>query len=294
MQAATNSIVETVKNSFNFSVDKFPLSGPDNMRTEWYGLFRSDTLTPVGKGSVTSRYVPHSTDDVLAMVEAASEAFDGVGQVQCYFNHGHYVTIQPSKDERRSIFGTNDNVFPRVIIRAGYDGKSFSAIMGYYRDLCRNLSIMRSVTETNVSIKHTSGLRPKMEELIRQFGLLKGSWQQLTNRIAEMQASEINMANFLRAVYGEPQQDSKRAVTVHKNRTEAIFKRLLDERTRSNRGRLSSDFMVSKWEAYNAVQGYVQHETTRKGANRNMLDIGRAMQAMNDPAVIKAELALAG
>jgi hypothetical protein len=51
--------------------------------------------------------------------------------------------------------------------------------------------------------------------------------------------------------------------------------------------------MVSKWEAFNAVQGYVQHEATRKGANRNGLDIARAMQAMNDPAVSRAELALA-
>jgi hypothetical protein len=293
MQTVSQGILDTVRGQFNFSVDKFPLSGPDNMRTPWYGLFRSDTLVTVGNGSVTDRYVPHTTDDVLAMVEAASEAFDGIGKVQCYFNHGHYVTIEPSKDERREIFGKHDNIFPRVIIRAGYDGRCFSAMMGYYRDLCMNLARMSQVSGTNVSIKHTSGLRPKMDELIRQFGLLKGSWEQLAARIVEMQAAQVNMVEFLKTVYGEPETDSQRSVTIHKNRTEAIFQRLSNERLRSNRGRLTNDWMVSKWEAFNAVQGYVQHEATRKGANRNGLDIARAMQAMNDPAVSRAELALA-
>ena len=293
MQVVSNQILETVKAAFNFSVDKFPLSGPDRMATPWYGLFRSDNLQAIGNGSVTERYVPHTTDDVLAMVEAASEAFDGIGKVNCYFNQGHYLTIEPTQEQRLSIFGQHDNVFPRVIIRAGYDGRCFQAVMGYYRDLCKNLSILRLVHETNVSIKHTSGLRPKMNDLIAKFGLLKGSWGDLTARIQAMQASQVSMKDFLNTVYGEPDTNSPRAVTIHKNRTEAIFNRLLNERIASNRGRLTNDWMVSKWEAFNGVQGYVQHDATRKGQNRNALNIARAMQAMNDPAVARAEMALA-
>ena len=67
MQVLSNEVSTKVSEAFNFTVDKFPLSGPDGMRTPWYALFRSDTESVVGNGSVTSRYVPHQTDDVLAL-----------------------------------------------------------------------------------------------------------------------------------------------------------------------------------------------------------------------------------
>ena len=83
----------------------------------------------------------------------------------------------------------------------------------------------------------------------------------------------------------------KRAVTVHRDRTEAIFKRLQSERFRTGRDRMTGTFEVSAWEAFNAVQGYVQHDATRKGSPS---DFARIIQASNDAAVKKAEtLALA-
>ena len=143
MTAVSSTIVEKVSNAFNFTVDKFPLSGPDGMSTPWYGLFRSDNMEVVGNGSVTNRYCPHQTDDVLALVEAASSCFeDGIGDVRCGWRNGHYVSVQPTKEYRQSVFGEKDNVFPRIIINAGYDNKSFVASMGYWRDLCNNLAIM--------------------------------------------------------------------------------------------------------------------------------------------------------
>ena len=33
----------SVRSAFDFTVDKFPLFGPDHMPTDQYGLFRSDT-----------------------------------------------------------------------------------------------------------------------------------------------------------------------------------------------------------------------------------------------------------
>jgi hypothetical protein len=67
------------------------------MKTEWYGLFRSDNCNPVGTGSVTSRYTPHQTDDVIALVEAAQEAFEGEVSVKCHFRDGHFVAVEPTK-----------------------------------------------------------------------------------------------------------------------------------------------------------------------------------------------------
>lgn len=281
---ATAQIVETVRNSFNFTVDPFPLSGPDGLRTEFYGLFRSDDWACVGR-PVTKSYHPHQTEDVISLVDAVAEAFNGVANVDCYFQNGHYVTIQPSDETRRAIFGEDDNIWPRINIRAGYDGKAFSASMGYWRDTCRNLAIMRKVSGTVVNIRHRSGLRSKMADLIRTFEVLKTSWGTLAGVIENLENRTVDIADFLKEVYGEP--NGAKSETRHRNRTEAILQRLYDERFRTGRPKIENR-QVSAWEAYNAVQGYVQHSATRKHSHR-LGDYGRAVAAFNDAAVARAE-----
>ena len=289
MSVVSDSVVDTVKSKFDFTVDKFPLSGPDGLKTPLYGLFRSDTMDYVGK-PCSKHYVAHQSDDVLALVESAGEAFEGVGDVQCHFRDGHYVSIAPSRDQRRAIYGTSDNIFPRFIVNAGYDGRAFSAIMGFYRDACSNLAMMRQIEGTSVSIRHGSGLREKMDDLIQTFSVLRESWATLGDVIAELQTREVRMAEFLDEVYGQPNEDSKRAITVHKNRTRSIWTRLNRERFMTQRPTMQ-DGRVSAWEAFNTVQGYVQHDKSRHGKPS---DFARIIQASNDSAVKKAEsLALA-
>jgi len=290
MNLQAQDVSTKIKQAFDFTVDKFPLSGPDGMTTPWYAMFRSDTNEVIGKGSVTSRYVPHQTDDVLALVDAASEAFDNEIDVTTHFRDGHYVSIQPTKHERLSIYGNADNVWPRVIINAGYDGRAFAATMGYYRDACRNLAMMRQVEGTTVSIRHTSGLRSHMNSLISTFNVLKESWAGLTDVIQNLQSVDVQMADFLESIYSTPDADaSKRGVTVHRERTEAIFRRLQAERFRTGRQAMSpSDgFTVSAWEAFNAVQGYVQHDAQSKKGFKS--DFDRILRASRDANVRKAE-----
>ncbi|MFZ9681448.1 MAG: DUF932 domain-containing protein [Bacteroidia bacterium] len=284
MTALNSMIVDTVRSAFDFTVDPFPLSGPDGMRTPYYGLFRSDNFQVVGR-VVTKSYIPHQGDDIIALVEAASEAFEGVGNVRCYFKDGHYVSIQPTNEERRSIYGTEDNVVPRIVVRAGYDGKAFKASMGYYRDLCKNLAIMKMVSGTTVKIRHSSGLRSKMDQLIRTFSVLKNSWASLADVIGHLEQRTVNISDFLTEIYGEP--GTGKSLTRHRNRTQSILERIYDERFRSGRPRIVNQ-EVSAWEAYNGVQGYVQWDATRKGSAR-LGEYGRAVAAFNDPAVAKAE-----
>jgi hypothetical protein len=282
-----DNILDTIKQRFNFTVDKLPLRGPDNLKTPWYGLFRSDTSEPVGGGSVTDRYTPHTSDDVTALVEAAAPSFGGASRVQCGFSNGHWLAIEPTDQHRLAVFGTQDNVFPRLVIQAPYGGAgSFRASVGYYRDVCRNLSIMRQVSGVSVKIRHTFSLRAKMDELIEDFSRLAGGWQQLTATIQRMEQTQDNMVEFLRAIYPEPTTDSGRAVTMHRSRTEAIFRRLVRERVAVGRPDIPATWMVTGWEAYNAVQGYVQHDSNRRG---NPTPVERIMLAANDAAVTRAE-----
>ena len=282
----TCNVADKVRSAFNFSIDKFPLSGPDGMRTPFYGLFKSDDGQAVGYGSVSDRYTPHTTDDVLALVEAAGVAFDGVADVRCHFDHGHYVTIQPTKEKRLAVYGTKDNVFPRIVIDAGYGGQAFRASLGMYRDACRNMMILRMAEGTNVAIRHTSSLRLQMDELIATFASLEAGWGNLTTVVQQMQNREVQMVEFLNAIYGEPKSDEGRSVTMHKNRTEAIFRRLVSERMTTGRGPLGSDFVVSGWEAFNAIQGYTQHDSIRRGRPTEM---ERIVRALHDNKVAQAE-----
>ena len=282
----TCNVAERVRAAFPFTVDKFPLRGPENMATPFYGLFRSDTGTAVGYGSVSDRYVPHTTDDINALIEAAGTAFGGVTDVRTHFDSGHYVTVQPTMERRVAVFGTKDNVFPRIVIDAGYGGQAFRASLGLFRDACRNMMIMRMAEGTSVAIRHTSGLRLQMDELIATFASLEAGWENLTAVVQQMQSREVRMVEFLNAIYGEPKSDEGRSVTMHRHRTEAIFRRLSSERTVTGRGPLPADFVVSGWEAYNAVQGYSQWDSIRRGHPSEM---ERIVRSIHDGRVAQAE-----
>lgn len=279
----TKSVLDTVAEAFSFSVEKFPLAGPDNMKTPFYGLFRDDNSECIGN-AVSADYVVHTTDDILAIVEATQAVFSDC-DVQTYFKEGHYVDLAPTKEMRKAVYGTADNIFPRLTIFAGYDGRAFKVHMGYFRDLCLNLHRMKAVKSTYVSIRHTSGLRGKMNELIDQFSGLKDGWDDLGKVIDRMESTPVQLAAFLDKVYGTPTAEG-RSTTIHANRTEAIFKRVLDERRRSGRPQIDNTFTVSAWEAFNAVQGYVQHDASRKG-KPNKFD--RILASSSDAAVIDAE-----
>jgi hypothetical protein len=279
----TENLLDVLREKYNFTVDKFQLSSPFG-ETPMYGLFRSDTHELVNTKSVSGRYVPHTTDEVAAIVEATQSVFENC-KATFNFRNGHYVTIEPTREDRVAIYGTADNIFPRLNIFAGYDGQAFKTWMGWFRDLCLNMSRMKSVKSTQSSIHHSGGLRSRMNELIDKFYQLKDSWSDLTGTILQMESVQVQLGDFLRSVYGEP-AESGRGATMHQNRTEKIFKRILDERLRSGRPQLDGNYHVSAWEAYNAVQGYVQHDASRRG---NATAFDRLLLADNDASVDRAE-----
>lgn len=294
MSSVSQTASEVVRSAFNFTVDRFPLFGPDGMRTPAYGLFRSDTCKMVGT-PVTGSYVPHTTDDVCAIVDAASEAFDGV-ECSATFRDGHYVDLKPSRSERVQL-SQSDSIFPRFLISAGYDRRAFRVTIGYWRDVCDNLSILRSVKSSTLHIRHMGSLRSRMDELIQNLQQLESQWDMLLGKINKMESQEVELEKFLREIFPEPSQEqielSKtkkvRGVTMDTKRMDAILARINGERMRT--GRSATAGIVTAWEAYNGVQGYVQHTAGRK--KDGYLD--GVINSWNSPIVTKAEaLALGG
>lgn len=278
-------ISETVESSFPFTIDKFPLSGPDGLKSSSYGLWRSDNGEEVAR-PVSRDYTPHTKDDVKALCEAAASSFDGDVQVRCNWHCGHYVTVSPTDAYRRSIYGDDDNVWPRLIISAPYGGKAFRTSLGWYRDACQNLAMLRSVGSFTETIIHRRSLREKMDQLVTKCNAVAGNWEHAVETLQRMEATEVNLREFLTEMYPQDETASQRTRKAADRRIEAIFRRVTTERMRTGRPDVKRDWMVSAWEAYNAVQGYTQHDKTRKG-KINRFD--RAILSMEDSTVNNAE-----
>ncbi len=296
---ATATSSNQVRSAFDFTVDKFPLYGPENLQTDQYGLFRSDTGYINGVCAKSKGYEPHTTDDVCVLVEAAESALGDSAEIRCHWNRGHYVLITPSTEHRKAIYGSADNIFLRVVIQAGYDGQAFSGSAAYYRDACSNLVIPQRLAGIHQRIRHTSSLRSKMDTLEAQFSQLHGGWERVVAMAQEMESREIRMVDFLNRIYGVPEESQLqlaatgarvRSVTLHKNRTEQIWNRLNRERIRTGRPLLQDD-RVSGWEAFNAIQGYTQHDLSMRGTNDDVRRILRA--ASNREVRLAEELVLA-
>lgn len=282
------TVGDRIRAAFPFTVDRYPLAGPDGLRTPWYGLFRSDTGEPVGPGSVSARYEPHTLDDVAALADAAGVAMGGIAQISTHFDGGHFVIVQPSREERLAVFGT-DTIWPRVVISAPYGGGgAFRASLGLYRDACRNLAILRRVGGTSVAIRHTEGLRDRMDDLIETFRGLRNGWQSIAATVQAMEAQRVDLPAFLDAVYGEP-GDTQRARQTHRRRTAAIVSRVIRERAATGRPPMAMEgrsAWVSAWEAFNSVQGYTQHDARRHG---HPSPVERALTALTSADVARAE-----
>lgn len=267
------------------SLTKLPLFGPDQMPTGHYGLFRDDNGKCVGP-TVKRGYVPHTLDDIAAGTQACLQAFGDIREtkISCHWSkRGHEVIIAPSKEHRRAIFGTTDNIFPRVKF-GGYLGGCYEFECGIYRDACKNLSIPRAISGVySVAYPHRANLRGRIDELTSFIqNNVNGQFEAIATMAQEMEARKTAVSDFLAELYPEPESDSESAKTRAKNRAESILSRLVRERAETGRPNPGNG-QATVWELVNAVTGYVQWDKTRRkidGAEPTML--GRAMTAIAD------------
>ena len=283
-----SEVEQRIEQAFPFEVVKRPLTSDAGDATNFYALFRSDDGSCVSRTVVRGNYVPHTLDDIKAVACASAQAFEGgIAEVKFSFSNGHLLVAEPTRQHRLSVFGTSDNIFPRLVIRAGYGGQAFRATLGTYRDACKNLSIPREVHGVSRSIIHVRGLRDRMSELVETFSLVASSWDRVGEVVRRIESNEVRLKEFLERIYPEPERLTGRAATEHEKRTEAIFRRILRERVAVGRPEIGPEFIVTGWEAFNGVQGYMQHDAMRRG---NPDEIRRAIMAHNHRAVRLAEV----
>lgn len=282
-------IAQALEEAFPFEVRKHRLVGPDNTETPHYGLFRDSDWKCVG-AAVSSRYHPHTREHVQILAEAATVAMEelgGAAHVSCAWRDGHDVIIRGSEDTTSAPI-VGDRMRPQVHIRAPYDGRAFSAEFQVWRLVCSNgLGRWQKHRHT---IRHSAGsFRDRFGSLVKEFRKLVGTWTYTQERIEAAADRTVNMADFLREVYPMTERPTERQFRAHERRVAAIMARMVREQ-RQLGNPVNNYRQVSAWTAYNAVQGYVQHEARRKG---NPSPIERELIARDDPAVERAaELAL--
>ena len=208
-----------------------------------------------------------------------------------HFNCGHYVSVTSTDADRRSIFGTRDNIFPRFGIKASYGNGAYDVHLGCYRDACRNLQMMRTIKETRMTIRHDSNLRDNMDSLIEDFSNLREKWGTIVEAAEKMEQAKVSLKKFLADIFtiDESASENKRGRT--EKAIAKIFTRVQRERMETGRGEIGDDWEVSAWEAFNGVQGFCQHDKTRRN---NPTGFVRSILADTDPICRQAEeLALA-
>tara|TARA_R110002167_G_scaffold9520_1_gene43378 strand:+ start:274 stop:1188 length:915 start_codon:yes stop_codon:yes gene_type:complete len=274
-----SEVSEVVTKEFDFSVDKFPLFLPDNQRTPLYGLTRSDTGEIVeGTASKTKQYIPHTTEDIVALAEAASECFDGDIVCDAHFRSGHFIALRPTNTDRREVYNSYDPIWPSIVISAGFDGKAVIARCGYWRDNCLNLAMMSQIAGTKTSIRHNGNMRIHMDSLLLQFKELKSSWDNVYDAAMSMQQKTVKIDDFFNKIFTPPTaEELKQAKKDRKtknwdNRNTIMKKRIEGERNKMLGTSAAIGDSATVWELYNAVQGYFQHDSRKKVGFKSEFD----------------------
>ena len=130
-----------------------------------------------------------------------------------------------------------------------------------------------------------------MDELISDFRNLSSGLSNLEEVIHDLESRKVRMADFVRAVFGAPPEEAGVGQTLAVRRIEAIFSRLNRERRATGQREVSEsdDFTCSAWSAFQAVQGYLQHDTNRRGSN--VTPQSRIFTTLSDSRVARAERA---
>lgn len=288
--AIETSIRNTIFNAFPNEVIKMPLSGPDNLPSPHYGLCfenaskREDWCS----ATVKKHYRPHTRNDLATICETVAKGIDlplDQVSISCAWKNGqgHRVAVQPTTEYRKSICGT-DTIFPKFIVRANYGG-AFVASVGMYRDLCKNMQMLRKVEGTTVNLRHTSNFQENFDSTVKQWQHLAAKFDNIVEAAKHLNDVRVNIADFYGTLYPETEVQTQRTKNSQRKRMESMFSRLVDERLAANKPGATDAETATLWELVNSVTGYVQHDQRRHG---NPSADARAFAAVDDSRCDKA------
>ena len=284
--------IESQLDKFPRHIIKQPLFGPNGEETGYYGLF-TETGQPVGRSSVTERYVSHQLHHIRPIISSVL-GLPGFRNpiVEARWKEGHYIRIRPDDNYRREII-KGDSVWPQLDLWFGLGGLPARGRLPMQRDACSNLMMVRNSSEINFSIKHTASIETRIATIQDQFYNIVAKWDEVVDHCRHMQGKRINLKELLAEIYPKPETESKKALTNHRDKISAIWSRVMRESHELNLQTPSlANPVTTGWMAYNAIQGYRQHDAGRKnekGMTKDQKEFNRSVSVLEDSTVHRAE-----
>jgi hypothetical protein len=267
-------------------IEKHRLRPPqkfDGANVPHFGFFREDngqclSFSSMGGYSLTTH------DDYIALASAAVDSMGGDGKVRAIWTQRKSISqatiiVEPTIEAQKTGFdiGGGDYIFSRLVIEAPF-GRPFNVGGGFYRHVCRNLARPEIAGASfNQSIRHTSSLRSRMDELI-EVCKRANSFSDMIASMRKLNEIEIGVVDFLAELYPMPENASENTATRAKNRATAIYSRLHKEALKLGT-KNGDNGKASLWAMVQAVTGYIQWDKTRKNSAS---ETDRAVMALHD------------
>ena len=235
--------------------------------------------------SKSESYYFQSREDAIDQSIIAYKAVKAMGadtvRMSFSFNKGYNVAFTVTKDwdtATRKFMFANDIMFPEYRFSMSYTS-THRGNGGSHRIICSNLLTTAMVAGLNFSIRHTKNMGEKLNDINEGVAAIANNYPKFLEYCEAMGKRVVNPVDFYTALYGSKPVEAGRGQTVWTKRYDAIKDRLDSESSKLGIDRNNA------WLVFNAVQGYLQNDTTRKVDDY----ISRGLDTAANPILAKAE-----
>lgn len=247
-----------------------------------FGCFRNDTWGKVG-GTVTKNWQAPTRSQLVQLAMAATQAFDGSEvEVQAtIFQNGYSCTVKPTAEYRQEVI-KGDDLWPMLTARMNFGGTGTDNIsLGMCRDMCRNMAMIQSVESYNRRLRHSRDHGVFMQQAIEDCSELAGGFDSMVEKLREIAARKIDFNQLIGGIFEQRIANAQKSGRVDEagnpklpNQTiralEAIQTRYNNEAKILGLDTIgATNTEMNAWVAYNAVQGYYQHDANRRAAGND-------------------------
>lgn len=276
----------TIESLFDAKGDRLPIKGVffrDLLEAKKFGY--SDRL--VVYHSKGENYFFQSREDAIDQAVTAFQAVKAMGgdciEMRASFNKGYSVSFtQKIEMKNRRFMFENDILFPTYNFNFSYDSVSRGG-GGVERIICSNLLTTSRIAGFSFCFRHTKNAGERVLTIEAGIAEIVKNWGEFLNYCEEMGRKNVNLLEVYSKVWGDKPEAGRKLTT--------WGDRLAEIRLRLNREANALGINPTNgWLIFNAIQGYLQNDTTRK------IDdiLVRADQANNSKELLKAESLILG
>lgn len=256
----------------------------DVINFPFYGLVTSDGKQVPLDRSISAKYGFHRRAHFRKGLEAGVAALGGECRVNAYWNDGYFATLERLDDEAYQVSGN-----PRDIVRTKFwlhMPYSSSCRIGLCMDVavCRNKMIWQTMKSTVRTVRHCLSFDDLFENVVRDFEAVGRARGPMLERIQLLSEKVVDINKFgVHAMATGPEMSKQL-----ENRFRALSNRVMREYDALGYG-IPNLERVSGWRVYNALQGYFQHEATRKNSADDIFRAVRTWEGDTARDLTKAE-----